>query len=79
MVTIFRMGAEAGSLLSMGFGTYSGISVHLSKLVFVESMEGKVPLLGSESYRRFKEVRWVFSELKESNFSQKWVKNYRFG
>ena len=36
---------------------FRSISVHLSELVFVESMEGKVPLLGSELYWRFKEVR----------------------
>ena len=36
---------------------FRSISVHLSEFVFVESMEGKVPLLGSELYRRFKEMR----------------------
>ena len=36
---------------------FRSISVHLSELVFVESMEGKVTLLKSELYRRFKEER----------------------
>ena len=55
-----------GCFLEVRHGVYYGvevkyvfrsISVHLSELVFVESMEGKVPLLESELYRRFKEVR----------------------